>query len=162
MGVLIQQTFDQSNITSTYLLPCKAERNRLILQHWMLLILSNNVLHTCTLASAKLIFFATSSRIKTSGYIVLLKRSSKTSSCALVNVVRSLRRFGGAAETNMELKIERFTITTPSDLPYHVDHNHTQPMKVAINRIVFRTSNWSISGSVNRLTDQSICASTSE
>ena len=51
---------------------------------------------TCTLASAKLIFFATSSRINTSGYIVLLNKSSNTSSCAFVNVVLSRRRFGGA------------------------------------------------------------------
>ena len=48
---------------------------------------------TWTLDSGRLIFSATSSRIKMSGYLVLENRDSRTSNCALVNVVRSLRCF---------------------------------------------------------------------
>lgn len=51
--------------------------------------------HTCTLDSGKLIFIATSSLIKMSGYFVLEKSSSSISSWALVKVVRSLLCFRG-------------------------------------------------------------------
>lgn len=44
---------------------------------------------TCTLDSGRLIFKATSSRIKISGYRVLPNSDSNTSNCARVNVVRS-------------------------------------------------------------------------
>jgi hypothetical protein len=50
---------------------------------------------TCTRDSGKLIFRATSSLMKMSGYLVLPKSDSSTSSCALVKVVRSLRCFRG-------------------------------------------------------------------
>lgn len=52
---------------------------------------------TCTLDSGKLIFSATSSRMKMSGYRVLANRASSTSSCARVNVVLSRRCFRGVA-----------------------------------------------------------------
>lgn len=50
---------------------------------------------TCTLDSGRLIFTATSSRIKMSGYRVLPNKFSKTSNCALVNVVLSRRCLRG-------------------------------------------------------------------
>ena len=50
---------------------------------------------TWTLDSGKLIFSATSSRMKISGYLVLPNSDSSTSSWARVNVVRSLRCFRG-------------------------------------------------------------------
>lgn len=50
---------------------------------------------TCTLDSGKLIFTATSSRIKISGYRVLPNKASNTSNCALVNVVLSRRCLRG-------------------------------------------------------------------
>lgn len=54
-----------------------------------------------TLDSGRLIFSATSSRMKMSGYRVLAKRDSRTSSWERVKVVRSLRCFlGVAAEQN--------------------------------------------------------------
>lgn len=52
---------------------------------------------TCTLDSGKLIFSATSSRMKMSGYRVLANSASSTSSCARVNVVLSRRCFRGVA-----------------------------------------------------------------
>ena len=48
---------------------------------------------TWTRLSGKLIFSATSSRMKMSGYRVFVNKFSKMSSCALVNVVRSRRCF---------------------------------------------------------------------
>ena len=51
---------------------------------------------TWTLDSGKLILSATSSRMNMSGYLVLLKSDSKTSSWARVNVVLSLLCFLGA------------------------------------------------------------------
>lgn len=50
---------------------------------------------TCTLDSGRLILSATSSLMKMSGYLVFPNRASRTSSCALVNVVLSLRCFLG-------------------------------------------------------------------
>lgn len=50
---------------------------------------------TCTLDSGKLIFSATSSRIKISGYLVFKNNDSRTSNWARVNVVRSRRCFLG-------------------------------------------------------------------
>lgn len=52
---------------------------------------------TCTLDSGKLIFSATSSRMKMSGYRVLANSASSTSSCARVKVVLSRRCFRGVA-----------------------------------------------------------------
>ena len=52
---------------------------------------------TCTLDSGKLIFSATSSRMKISGYRVFANNASSTSSCARVNVVLSRRCFRGVA-----------------------------------------------------------------
>lgn len=51
--------------------------------------------HTCTLDSGKLIFIATSSRINISGYLVFENKPSRTSNCARVKVVLSLRCFLG-------------------------------------------------------------------
>jgi hypothetical protein len=48
---------------------------------------------TCTLDSGRLIFTATSSRMKMSGYLVLENSPSRTSSWARVKVVRSRRCF---------------------------------------------------------------------
>ena len=63
--------------------------------------------HTWTLDSGKFIFMATSSLMKMSGYRVLLKSSSKISSWALVNVVRSLRCFRGCPVRNTSpVKVE--------------------------------------------------------
>ena len=47
------------------------------------------LLRTWTLDSGKLIFSATSSRMKTSGYRVLLNKDSRTSNCWREKVVRS-------------------------------------------------------------------------
>lgn len=52
---------------------------------------------TWTRDSGRLIFRATSSRMKMSGYRVLANRASKISSCDRVKVVRSLRCFRGVA-----------------------------------------------------------------
>lgn len=53
---------------------------------------------TWTLDSGRLILSATSSRMKMSGYRVLAKSASSTSSCERVKVVRSRRCFRGVAE----------------------------------------------------------------
>ena len=58
---------------------------------------------TCTLDSGRLIFIATSSRIKMSGYLVFENKSSRISSCALVNVVRSLRCLRGGCPVKQNI-----------------------------------------------------------
>lgn len=55
---------------------------------------------TCTLDSGKLIFKATSSRMKMSGYLVLPNNDSNISNWALVNVVLSRRCFLGLTPKN--------------------------------------------------------------
>lgn len=46
--------------------------------------------HTCTLASDNFVFWASSSRVYTSGYWVRAKARSSVSSCSPLNVVRDL------------------------------------------------------------------------
>lgn len=68
---------------------------------WMnyIQIIKRFALLTWTLDSGKLIFSAASSRIKMSGYRVLLNKDSNMSSCARVNVVRSRRCLRWFAES---------------------------------------------------------------
>lgn len=68
---------------------------------------------TWTLLSGRLIFMATSSLINMSGYFVLVKSSSKISSCALVKVVRSLRCFLGWAVFEEKWNVSCFDRRTP-------------------------------------------------
>lgn len=65
---------------------------------------------TWTLDSGKFIFKATSSRINISGYLVLANNASRTSNCARVKVVLSLRCFLGLPETCTTLKINKNNI----------------------------------------------------
>lgn len=60
---------------------------------------------TCTLDSGKLIFIATSSRINISGYLVFENKPSRTSNCARVKVVLSLRCFLGLPSTENNPRI---------------------------------------------------------
>lgn len=55
---------------------------------------------TCTLDSGRLIFSATSSLMKMSGYRVLANSDSRMSSCVRVKVVRSRRCFRGFAASS--------------------------------------------------------------
>jgi len=66
---------------------------------------------TCTLDSGRLIFMATSSRIKMSGYFVLLNSCSSTSNCARVKVVLSRRCFLGLPLTR-NLSYNRIRVET--------------------------------------------------
>lgn len=58
--------------------------------------------HTCTLDSGKLILRATSSLIKTSGYWVSEKSSSRISSCVFVKVVLSRLCFLGIPKSRQK------------------------------------------------------------
>lgn len=66
------------------------------------------IIFTWTLDSGRLIFRATSSRMKMSGYLVLANRASRTSSWERVKVVRSRLCFLGVAAHNNQ-KIYIFT-----------------------------------------------------
>jgi len=68
-------------------------------------------IYTCTRLSGRLILFATSSLMNTSGYFVFAKSSSRISSWDFVNVVRSRRCFRGGTEKEINYSaFRRFQI----------------------------------------------------